>query len=273
MISTPALRAILWDVDGTLAETERDGHLPAFNLAFERAGLPWRWDATRYGELLEITGGRERILHDLVTQPMAPPVTEDREALARHLHQQKNSLYADRMHSDPIPLRPGVLELLNESRERRIVQGIATTTSRSNVEALLAPHLGNHWSEWFEVVLCGEDVAAKKPHPEVYEAAAAHLLKQGITKDQILAIEDSPNGVNAAFSAQIPVILTRSSYFLSASGTGTCAHGGRFEDRPSWKSGRPNAPTIERTAAPQQNNPDGRIGIDDLIQWHAAYWV
>jgi len=263
--STPALRGILWDVDGTLAETERDGHLPAFNLAFESAGLPWRWNADRYGELLEITGGRERILHDMMVQPMAPPASADREALALVLHQQKNSLYARRMHSHPIPLRPGVLGLLTESRDHKIIQGIVTTTSRSNVEALLAAHLGQHWSDWFEIILCGEDVSAKKPDPEVYERAAAHILQLGITKDQILAIEDSPNGIRSARGAGLPVVLTRSTYFMDTSGAGTCAHGGSFDERISW--------TNERSTELRPTTPGDRIGLNDFIQWHAAQFA
>jgi HAD superfamily hydrolase (TIGR01509 family) len=262
-MSTPGLRAILWDVDGTLAETERDGHLPAFNLAFEGAGLPWRWDAARYGELLDITGGRERILHDLVTQPMAPSARADREALALRLHQQKNSLYAQRMQSHPIPLRPGVRELLGDSRDRKILQGITTTTSRTNVEALLAPHLGEHWYNWFEIILCGEDVSAKKPDPEVYAQATAHLLRLGITRDQILAIEDSPNGVRAASSAGLAVILTRSTYFMNTSSAGTCADGGSFDEPTSWLN--------ERTTERPPTRTGARIDLDDLIQWHAAY--
>ena len=270
LTSAPVLRAILWDVDGTLAETERDGHLPAFNLAFEGAGLPWRWDAARYGELLDITGGRERILHDLLTQPMAPSASADREALALRLHQQKNSLYAHRMHSHPIPLRPGVLELLTESRDRQIIQGIATTTSRSNVESLLVAHLGKQWSQWFEIILCGEDVSAKKPDPEVYERATTHLLTLGITKDQILAIEDSPNGVRAASSARLPVILTRSTYFMDASGAGTCAHGGSFQERSSWTSRRTTEQTTVQTTGFKPSTQRDHIGLDDLIEWHAA---
>jgi HAD superfamily hydrolase (TIGR01509 family) len=263
--STPALRAILWDVDGTLAETERDGHLPAFNLTFESAGLPWRWDAGRYGELLEITGGRERILHDLMSQPDAPSASADREALALRLHQQKNSLYAQRMKSHPIPLRPGVLELLTESRDRGMIQGIATTTSRSNVEALLVAHLGQQWSHWFEVILCGEDVSAKKPDPEVYEQAAAHLIHMGITRNQILAIEDSPNGIRSARGAGLSVVLTRSTYFMDTCSAGTCAHGGSFDERTSW--------TNERATELQPTRPGNRVGLDDLIQWHAAQFT
>ena len=261
-MATPALRAILWDVDGTLAETERDGHRPAFNLAFESAGLDWRWEAERYGELLQITGGRERILHDLLTQPAAPSDLAERETLARQLHQHKNTLYAQRMGSHPIPLRPGVLELLTECRDRAMIQGIVTTTSRSNVDALLTPHLGRHWSQWFQILICGEDVSAKKPHPEAYERAAAHLAESGISAMQTVAIEDSPNGIQAACGARIPVILTRSVYFESASDEGTFASGPGLHVRTGWTTPSHN------DAFPQSND---RVCLDDLVQWHAAH--
>jgi len=261
-MTTSALRAILWDVDGTLAETERDGHRPAFNLAFESAGLGWRWEVERYGELLQITGGRERILHDLLTQPTAPLDIAEREALARQLHQHKNALYAQRMGSHPIPLRPGVLELLTECRDQAIAQGIVTTTSRSNVDALLTPHLGRDWPKWFQILICGEDVNAKKPHPEAYERAVAQLSESGISVMQTIAIEDSPNGIQAACGAGVPVILTRSVYFQNASRDGTLASGPGLHERTGWTTPSNNE------AYPQSND---RICLDDLVQWHAAY--
>ena len=261
-MATRALRAILWDVDGTLAETERDGHRPAFNLAFAAAGLGWRWEVERYGELLQITGGRERILHDLLTQPAAPVNLADREALARQLHQHKNSLYAQRMGSHPIPLRPGVIELLTECRDRAMIQGIVTTTSRSNVDALLTPHLGRHWSQWFQILICGEDVSAKKPHPEAYERAAAQLSESGISAMQTVAIEDSPNGIHAACGAGVPVILTRSVYFQNAGSDRTMASGPGLHERTGWTT------PLNTDACPQSND---RVCLDDLVQWHAAH--
>ena len=105
------LQALLWDVDGTLAESERDGHRVAFNLAFEACGVPWRWDEARYGELLRITGGRERLLHDMQTQSDAPTMAAERAALAAAIHQRKNQFYAELVRGGGIPLREGVVEL------------------------------------------------------------------------------------------------------------------------------------------------------------------
>jgi beta-phosphoglucomutase-like phosphatase (HAD superfamily) len=136
------LRALLWDVDGTVAETERDGHRVAFNEAFELAGLPWHWDVAHYGRLLEITGGRERLLADMAERVGAPLRPEDREALARHLHGLKNEGYARLVNAGGIAARPGVLEVMAAARAAGLRQAIVTTTSRSNVQALLGKLLG-----------------------------------------------------------------------------------------------------------------------------------
>ena len=168
------LKAVLWDVDGTLAETERDGHRVAFNLAFEACGVPWRWDEAHYGELLRVTGGRERLMHDMNSRSDAPSFAE-RDALARALHTKKNAYYAELVQGGGIPLRPGVLALMQQCRERGVRMGVATTTSRSNLDALLRVHLGERWAEQFAVTVCGEDVQRKKPDPEVYLAALRAL--------------------------------------------------------------------------------------------------
>lgn len=160
-----ALDALLWDVDGTIAETEHDGHRVAFNLAFEAFGLPWRWDEARYGELLSVTGGRERLLRYMHGRSDAPPSAAGREAMAAALHAKKNALYADLVGGAGIPLRGGVLELMRECRCRGVRMAIATTTSRSNVAALLKRHIGDRWAGWFDAIVCGEDVQRKKPTP------------------------------------------------------------------------------------------------------------
>jgi len=112
------IEALLWDVDGTLAETERDGHRPAFNDAFASMGLDWVWDVPRYGELLRITGGRERILLDMASHRDAPATQGEREELARELHRRKNIAYERRLAEGGIALRPGVPELLDEAGAR-----------------------------------------------------------------------------------------------------------------------------------------------------------
>jgi HAD superfamily hydrolase (TIGR01509 family) len=249
------LKAILWDVDGTLAETERDGHRVAFNLAFEALGLPWRWDVARYGELLAITGGRERLLHDMADRADAPAAPAARLALARELHALKNARYAALVGQGAIALRPGVAALMAECTERGLRQGLATTTSRSNVEALLGVHLGPRWASRFDVVVCGEDVQRKKPDPAVYRQALAGLR---LGPQQALAIEDSPPGVAAAHAAGVPVIVTRSVYFAQARFDDAVAVGPGLDRRAGWQ------PAPVRAGCGED-----RIGSADLMHWHA----
>lgn len=249
------LKALLWDVDGTLAETERDGHRVAFNLAFEAWGLSWHWDAARYGELLRVTGGRERVLHDMASRSDAPANAEDRDALAKGIHARKNEIYADLVQDGRIPLREGVLELMLQCRKERMLMGIATTTSRSNVDALLRVHLGKDWSEWFAAIVCGEDVARKKPDPEVYVHALRAL---GVEPIEAVAIEDSPNGVEAARAVGIPVIVTRSAYFADAPIAGVLALGPGLNQRREWQ------PAVQLPAA-----NDEPVVLDDIRHWCA----
>ena len=151
------IKALLWDVDGTLAETERDGHLVAFNRAFEALGVPWRWSEQHYGELLAVAGGRERLLHDMSRREEAPGDARQREALAESVHRLKNQISAGIVRRGDLPLRAGVAELLSECCRAQLPMGIVTTTSRGNVEALLEWHLGSHWQGQFATVVCADE--------------------------------------------------------------------------------------------------------------------
>jgi len=248
------LKAVLWDVDGTLAETERDGHRVAFNLAFEACGVPWRWDEAHYGDLLRITGGRERLLHDMNTQADAPTPAE-RNAVAAAIHAKKNAFYAEMVNGGAIALREGVLDLMHECRERGLRMAIATTTSRSNVEALMRVHLGARWADRFAAVVCGEDVRHKKPDPEVYLEALRTL---GIGPLEAVAIEDAPGGVAAARAADIPVVVTRSAYFARSPIEGAVAVGPGLHDRQGWR------PAL-RAGADECRG----VGLDDIQAWCA----
>jgi HAD superfamily hydrolase (TIGR01509 family) len=245
------LQALLWDVDGTLAESERDGHLVAFNRAFAEHKVAWHWTEARYGELLRITGGRERLLHDMQQQPSAPSIPSDRDALARALHARKNKHYAALIATGAVPLRPGVMELLQSCRQRGVQMAITTTTSRVNVDALLRTHLGLDWATWFGAVVCGEDVRAKKPDPEVYTLALKQLQLSPL---QVVALEDSPGGVAAARAADCPVIVTRSVFFADAPIEGALAIGPGLHDRQGW---RPSVAGRE----------PGCVTLDDIAAW------
>jgi len=227
-----ALKALLWDVDGTLAETERDGHRVAFNLAFAAAGLPWVWSEAHYGALLRITGGRERLLHDMTQRSDAPTLPDERLALVRTLHESKNRHFAALVQGGGLPLRPGVRELMDECGAQGVRMGIVTTTSRVNVQALLQWHLGPHWSDRFAAIVCGEDVSRKKPDPQGYIAALKTL---GIGALQAVALEDSPSGVAAARAADVPVVVPLSAYFSQATLEGAVAIGPGLHQRHGWR--------------------------------------
>ncbi|MGD0505821.1 MAG: HAD-IA family hydrolase [Steroidobacteraceae bacterium] len=249
------LKAILWDVDGTLAETERDGHRIAFNQAFEALGVPWRWDEQHYGELLRVTGGRERLLHDMQRQPLAPREAAEREALASRLHALKNELYARIVATGALPLRPGVVELMDDCAREGLSMGVVTTTSRINVGALLAPHLGSAWESAFAVIVTAQEAPSKKPDPQAYNLALEQLE---LPPSSALAIEDSPAGVAAARAAGVPVLVTRSVYFASQPVPGALAVGASLGSRAGWQ------PPIAGAAGV----PD-RVDLTQIRQWHA----
>jgi HAD superfamily hydrolase (TIGR01509 family) len=261
MIAQPpmpgAVRALLWDVDGTLAESERDGHRVAFNRAFESMGLPWHWSVAHYGGLLRITGGRERILADMQRHSQAPALGAEREGLARELHLRKNIFYAELVQAGAIPLRDGVRELIDEATAVGLRQGITTTTSRSNADALLRRHFGGAWARRFAVVVCGEDVATKKPDPEVYRCALQALDLDPL---QCVALEDSPGGAAAARAAGVPVVVTRSAYFANDAFECAIAIGPGLHTRAGWS---PELQAVGPAGA------HGRVTLDDLLDWHA----
>jgi HAD superfamily hydrolase (TIGR01509 family) len=209
------LRALIFDVDGTLAETE-EYHRLSFNAAFAQAGLNWTWGPELYRELLAVAGGKERIR--CYMDRLETPLSGDGDLLIRDLHARKTALYAAFVAAGAIPLRPGIAELLAKARARGVALAIATTTSRPNVEALLQTQLGSERAHCFAVMICGDEVAAKKPAPDVYLAALQAL---GVSASQALAIEDSANGVQSARRAGVAVIATPS--FYSAEDDFTCA--------------------------------------------------
>ncbi|MEK8089314.1 HAD family hydrolase [Thermithiobacillus plumbiphilus] len=206
MDSGNILKAIIFDVDGTLADTERDGHRLAFNRAFRDAGLPFEWDVALYGRLLEVAGGKERIRYFLDLFPEQPQLSDEEIA---DLHKAKTAHYVDIVASGGVPLRPGVLRLLQEARASGIRLAIATTTTPANVEVLLRNTLGSEALSWFEVIAAGDSVPAKKPAPDIYFSALSDL---GLDAGQCLAIEDSDNGVLSAREAGVPVLVTVNDY-------------------------------------------------------------
>ncbi len=201
------LRAVIFDVDGTLAETERDGHRVAFNRAFERLGLPDRWDETLYGKLLWVAGGRERLRFYFDRyRPM--PVAE-RDRLVEELHRVKTHAFRQLIDQSLMTPRPGMLRIFDELHQEGLTTAVATTGSRAWVEPLLEGLLGRDRYCLIALITTGEDVVRKKPDPEAYQVT---LAKLGISPQEALAIEDSRNGLEAAKRAGLTCIIVRSSY-------------------------------------------------------------
>ncbi len=193
--------ALIFDVDGTLAETEQ-AHLQAFNLAFAAAGLDWRWSLEDYRALLTTTGGKERMARYVREQggdPAAYPIAD--------LHRAKTRLFTEIVAGGGLQPRAGIREILAEARREGIRLAVATTTSPENVAALCLALFGEPMEAVFEVVAAGDMVAAKKPAPDVYLLALERL---GLPAEACLALEDSRNGVLAAKGAGLRVALSQS---------------------------------------------------------------
>ena len=198
------LEALIFDVDGTLADTERDGHRVAFNLAFKEAGLAWEWSVEQYGELLAVTGGKERIRYYLEHFNRTFSAPADLDSFIAGLHAAKTDHYTRMLSEGLIPMRGGVKRLLREARESGLRLAIATTTTPANVSALLQHSLDSSSESWFEVIAAGDVVPAKKPAPDIYLWA---MQQMGLGPEVCLAFEDSYNGVQSASRASIKSIL------------------------------------------------------------------
>ncbi|HEY0726375.1 MAG TPA: HAD-IA family hydrolase, partial [Pyrinomonadaceae bacterium] len=212
-------------------------------------------DVPRYGELLRVAGGRERILHFIDTDA-AHIGPSERDTLARSLHARKTSHYLRMVDEGAVRLRPGVARLLTEVRAAGLLLAIATTTSRANIDALLAHTLPPGALGWFAVIGAAENAPRKKPDPQVYEFVLAQLQ---LAPEECLAIEDSAAGLRAALAAGVPTVVTTNDYTRAQDFSGALAVLSEFGD----------ADNPVRVLAGDKANKD-LIGIDQLKAWHAA---
>ena len=214
---TPELEAILWDMDGVLADTERDGHRPAFNQAFEESNLNTVWDVDRYGKLLEIGGGKERMTAHWNEVGWPEAISTDQQAdMVLKLHLRKTDIFMDMINQGTIPLRPGVLRLIDDAIAANIRLAVCSTSNvlavTNLVRTLMGPDRATHFT-----IFAGDMVKKKKPAPDVYNMA---IDEMGLDKSKCVIVEDSHIGLGAAKAAGIACIVTKSYYTCNEDFTG-----------------------------------------------------
>jgi len=204
------LSALIFDVDGTLADTE-SAHRAAFNEAFAEVGRDWVWDEALYTRLLDVSGGKERILHywQLIEPDIKQINNSGVQDTVNRMHELKTAAYERAVQDGAVLLRPGVLRLIESAYQDGLRLAIATTTSPVNISALLRAAIGPDWMHYFPVIEDASTAPLKKPHPQVYLQTIRRLQ---IPAQQCLAFEDSANGLNAAVKAGLSTLVTPNSF-------------------------------------------------------------
>jgi HAD superfamily hydrolase (TIGR01509 family) len=201
------IKAIFFDMDGVIIDTEKDGHRVAFNETFRDFGYKVEWDVEKYHELLQIAGGKERMRHYLHTEGFGVEIKpEEEDELIKELHRRKTALFVDLIESGKLPLRSGVKRIMQEANQAGLLLGICTTSNERSAHTVAYQTLKDIK---FDFVLAGDIVSKKKPDPEIYLLA---LEKAAVRQDEAVVIEDSRNGVLAAKAAGIPVLATTNDY-------------------------------------------------------------
>jgi HAD superfamily hydrolase (TIGR01509 family) len=200
------MKALIFDCDGVLVDTERDGHRVAFNRAFAAAGIDAEWDVELYGKLLRIAGGKERMTHYFNEHGWPNGTTA--ETLIPDLHKKKTAIFTDLIAKGSLPLRPGIARIVAEAHAAGVRLGVCTTSDPKAIDGVL-DLFGAERKQWFEIVLAGDVVKRKKPNPEIYDLAKQRL---GLDGKDCVVIEDSRNGLLASLGAGMPTLITTSTY-------------------------------------------------------------
>jgi HAD superfamily hydrolase (TIGR01509 family) len=250
-----ALAALIFDVDGTLAETE-EVHRQAFNDIFEERKFDWHWSWEQYSELLKVTGGVERITHFLRTEHSGVFSDEWIETQVPDIHRAKTARYGDLLASGSITLRPGIERLCKEARDEGVTLAISTTTSPANVAALIDHSPDTVAMDWFSAVGAGNIVGHKKPAPDIYLWTLEQL---GIPASECVAVEDSYNGIASASAAGLATVVTYSSYTKSQDFTGALAVADTLGDT-----------GIPSTLLSGDHLGKGVIDLELIRAWHSA---
>ncbi|MBC3761027.1 HAD-IA family hydrolase [Quadrisphaera oryzae] len=213
-------RALVFDCDGVLADTERDGHLPAFNATFAEVGLPVQWSEDDYAEKLRIGGGKERMASlltpEFVQANGLPTDADGQKALLADLHRRKTARYTEAVARGDLPARPGVARLVEEAAAAGWALAVASTSAEASVRAVLEHAVGAERARDV-AVFAGDVVPAKKPDPAIYALAVREL---GVDADRVVVVEDSRNGMRAALGAGLRCVVTTSSYTAEEDFTG-----------------------------------------------------
>lgn len=207
-----SLTALLFDVDGTLADTESGGHRPAYNRAFAASGLDWHWSPELYQELLVVSGGVPRL--NFFLDHYRPPLghhtasyRRDPAAWIAALHKEKARCFREQLMHGHVMLRPGIARLIEAAQAAGIATGLVSNASRATVDAVRDCCLGHRLGNALAIIVTGDDTARPKPDPAPYVLACAQL---GITASEAVAIEDSLTGLQGALAAGVPTLVTTS---------------------------------------------------------------
>ena len=201
------IKAVFFDQDGVIIDTERDGHRVSFNMTFKEFGFTDEWSVDYYHELLQIAGGKERMKHHLQTKGFSKPVPPEKvDDLIKEMHKRKTAIFVELIETGKLPLRPGIHRFMKEAMESGLVIGVCTTSNEQAARAITEKILVDIK---FDIVLAGDIVSKKKPDPEIYNLA---LSRTGLKPEEVLVVEDSRNGVLAAKAAGANVVVTTNSY-------------------------------------------------------------